>query len=383
VDFEQADLIVVSPGVPNFARLVHAEQAGVEVIGELELASRLLTAPIIAVGGTNGKSTTTTLIAELMVADGKQVFAGGNLGQPASEAVGKPFDCVVLEVSSFQLERAPRFHPRVSVLLNITEDHLDRYSSFAEYANAKGNAFVNQTPNDVAIVPSGDALCLAHAQRGRGRIVTFGPNGDYAVAHHALTELATGHQLDWRQSPMHGAHNHLNLAAAVAAVRTLGVGWDAIARGLASFEPLAHRMQVVGSLNGVHFYDDSKGTNVGACVTALRGLNEAHAVLIAGGRDKLGDYAPLVDALRERGRALVLIGEAAPRIAAAVQHAVPVVQAVSMAEAVRIAVRLAQPGDAVLLSPACSSFDMFKDYKHRGEVFTREVLSVIAEASPT
>ncbi len=372
VAFEKAEVVVVSPGVPDLPEFERAAQAGALVIGELELACRFLTAPIVAIGGTNGKSTTTKLLGEILALADKRVFVGGNYGTPAAEAVDKEWDAVVLEVSSFQLERAPEFHPKVSVLLNVSEDHLDRYPSFVAYAEAKGNAFVNQVMGDVALVPFGDAICEEQAMRGEGDLLTFG-GGDYAVEEGFVTERKSGEEFDLGVARLHGRHNHDNAAAAIAAARALSVNADAIRRALAQFEPLPHRMALVGELQGVRFYDDSKGTNVGAAVTALRGMSEARGVLIAGGRDKHGTYAPLVEALRERGRAVVLIGEAAARIAAAVEGALPVEHAGSMDDAVRRAFRFAQPGDAVLLSPACSSFDMFKGYADRGDHFRRAV----------
>ncbi|HVR18859.1 MAG TPA: UDP-N-acetylmuramoyl-L-alanine--D-glutamate ligase [Polyangiaceae bacterium] len=378
IAFETADLVVVSPGVPPLGELARAAEAGAEVIGELELACRFLEAPIVAIGGTNGKSTTTKLVAEILEAAERRVFVGGNYGTPAADAVGKAWDAVVLEVSSFQLERAPRFHPKVSVLLNVTEDHLDRYTSFVAYAEAKGNAFVNQERGDTAFVPFGDAICEEQAMRGEGDILTFG-DGDYAVEGGIVTEAKSGEAFDLASARLYGRHNHDNAAAAIGAARALGVRPEAVRRALAAFEPLPHRMALVGELQGVRFYDDSKGTNVGAAVTALRGMGEAHGVLIAGGRDKHGSYAPLTEALRERGRAVVLIGEAAMRIAAAVEGALPVEHAGSMEDAVRRAFRLAQPGDAVLLSPACSSFDMFKGYADRGDHFRRAVLALEAK----
>lgn len=379
-DFEGADLVVVSPGVPPLAVLDVIERRGVPVIGELELASRAIHAPIVAVGGTNGKSTTTTLVACMLSGTGARVFSGGNLGEPASSATEQAYDYVVLEVSSFQLERAPSFHPRVSVLLNVSEDHLDRYPDYAAYVHAKGNAFANQRASDFAVVPAGDALCLEQARRGRAALLAFGAGGDYFVEGKRLIERTTGLGLDLERVPLHGRHNWDNLAAALASARALGLDFAAIERGLESFRPLPHRMQHVGVHRGVVYYDDSKGTNVGASVTAVSGLVEPCCVLIAGGRDKLGSYAPLVEALREKGRGLVVIGEAAERLAAAAEGAVPVLKAGSMDEAVARAASLAQPGDAVLLSPACSSFDMFSGYAERGRVFAAAVDS-LAEAA--
>jgi UDP-N-acetylmuramoylalanine--D-glutamate ligase len=380
VDFAAAELIVVSPGVPALPELEAAAQKGVEVIGELELACRRISAPIVAVGGTNGKSTTTTLVGALAAAAGVPSFVGGNLGTPASDAVGKPVELVVLEVSSFQLERAPSFRPRAAILLNISEDHLDRYPDFSAYAAAKGNAFVNQTASDVAIIPEGDELCARQARRGQGRLLRFGAAGDYVIERDSVLESASGERFELSASKLFGRHNFENAAAAIAAARAVGIGPAEVRAGLASFEPLPHRMALAGELGSVRFYDDSKGTNVGASVTALLGLLEPRGVLIAGGRDKHGSYQPLVSALRKKGRAVVVIGEAAERIAAAVGDAVPVAKAGDLDDAVRKAYGLARPGDAVLLSPACSSFDMFQSYADRGEKFVKAVQRLSEQA---
>ena len=380
---ESADLIVVSPGVPNFPELQRAELAGIEVIGELELATRFIDAPIVAIGGTNGKSTTTTLVGDMFVAGGLAAFVGGNLGTPTAEAVGHDYDVVVLEVSSFQMERAQRFQPRVSVLLNITEDHLDRYPSFLAYAEAKGNAFANQSPDDFAIVPEGDADCYAQAKRGKAQVLRFGSFGDYVVSGRTISESRSGELFDLNDSALHGRHNLDNAAAAIAAARALDLSASAIRRALLQFRPLPHRMTRVASFGGVNFYDDSKGTNVGAAVTAVRGLSEKRGVLIAGGRDKQGSYEPLVRALEDKGRAVVVLGEAAPRIADAVGSRVPLSHATTMDDAVNQAFSLALPGDAVLLSPACSSFDMFKSYADRGDRFVAAVERLAASQPET
>jgi UDP-N-acetylmuramoylalanine--D-glutamate ligase len=366
-NFSKADLVVISPGVPNFPKLDAAEKAGVKIIGEVELSfiCRKFPCPVVAVGGTNGKSTVTTLVASLLGGAGKNVFAGGNLGEPWANHVDEKFDFVVLEVSSFQMERIDAFHPNAAALLNVTPDHLDRYEDLGAYARAKGNMFVRQTAADTAVIPADDAVCLREATRGNGRVVTFGENGDVA-----FTKEFPG---------LRGGHNRMNAAAAIAVVNGLDAALvdDAtISRVFGSFHALPHRMELVGEVGGVKYYDDSKGTNVGASVTALRGLSEDKAVLIAGGRDKGGSYEPLAQALVDRGRAVVVIGEASTIIADAVGDRVPVRRAASMDEAVNVATALAKIGDAVLLSPACSSFDMFRDYKHRGEEFTRVVLEI-------
>jgi UDP-N-acetylmuramoylalanine--D-glutamate ligase len=368
-----ADLIVLSPGVPALPEIAEAEQRGVPIWGEVELSTRSLAhpAPIVAVGGTNGKSTTTTLVGELLAEAGMRTFVGGNLGEPLADHVDETFDAIVLEVSSFQMERIDRFRPHVAVLLNVTEDHLDRYPNFEEYARAKGNAFVRQVETDWAVIPFDDALCRHQAERGRAQILTFGPGGIVDVTSDAIVDTRDAARFPREPMGLAGGHNALNAAAAVACARALTVPLDAIGRVLRGFRGLPHRMSLVAEVRGVRFYDDSKGTNVGAAVTALEGLQEEKAVLIAGGRDKGGSYEPLAAALARKGRAAVVLGEAAEAIAKTLAGRVPVMRAQSMREAVRLGATLAVAGDAVLLSPACSSFDMFRDYKHRGDEFAR------------
>ena len=364
---------VVSPGVPPLALFSQLTANGVEVISELEFGLRLVSGLVVTVGGTNGKSTTTTLLGSMLEHTGRSVFCGGNLGAPICEAVGRNWDVLVLEVSSFQLERSPSLKPHVSVLLNVSEDHLDRYSSFDEYARAKGNAFANQTSDDVAIVPFGDQVCLEQAARGAARLCTFGDQGDYYLHGSNAVERVSGIRLPLADIALHGVHNHHNVLAAFAAARALHATPEQVLAGALAFQPLPHRMQRVGVKAGVNYYDDSKATNVGAAVTAILGLSEERCVVVAGGRDKHGSYEPLVEALRAKARAVVVIGEAAERISDAVGDAVPVRLASSMQDAVRAAASLAQPSDAVLLSPACSSFDMFTSYAHRGDEFARAV----------
>lgn len=376
VAFEDAELVVVSPGVPAFPELMRAQANGAEVIGELELACRFLDAPIIAVGGTNGKSTVTTLTALMLEQAGFRTFSGGNLGTPLSEAVGRDWDRLVVEVSSFQLERVRHFKPKVSILLNVTDDHLDRYPSFQSYAEAKGNAFVAQDSEDFAVIPFGDGTCEEQARRGAAHVLRFGNAGDYSTVGRTVVDAASGTEYALDGSRLHGAHNVSNAAASIAAATVMGAKESAIRQALLEFVPLGHRMAFVAEHCGVRYYDDSKGTNVGASVTALLGLAEARGVLIAGGRDKQGSYLPLVDALRRKGRALVVIGEAADAIAAAAFGVVPVERATSMQQAVATAQALAQSGDAVLLSPACASFDMFKSYADRGDQFAEAVRSL-------
>lgn len=376
--FEICDLVVVSPGVPSFAALDAFEARGGEVIGELELASRFITSPIALVGGTNGKSTTTALVHEMMKWSKKKSFIGGNFGEPPAEALarGEDYDVWVLEISSFQAERVPSLHAKAHALLNVTDDHLDRYPSFDAYADAKGNPFVNMNASDVAVIPLGDAICEKQARRGAARIVTFSatdPRADVSRSGDRIVDRTNGNSYPIELLRIDGEHNVANACAAIAVATAMGAPPQAIAGALGTFEGLGHRLALVAEIDGVFYYDDSKGTNVGASTTALLGLRQQKAVLIAGGRDKLGSYQPLVDALRAKGRALVLIGEAADRIEEAAKGTLPIRRAGSMDEAVAIAKKLAQRGDAVLLSPACSSFDMFRDYKDRGDAFVRAV----------
>ena len=387
-----ADLIVVSPGVPSFPELELADAAGVPIWGEVELAVRAVNeaalaagrpAPrLIAIGGTNGKSTVTSLVGALLERSGLRIFVGGNLGEPLAAHADEPFDVLVLEVSSFQMERVDAFHPQVCVLLNITPDHLDRYPGEAEYANAKGNAFLRQTSADLAVVPVGDEACLTQARRGAAQVVTFGAGGDLDVRADAIVDKRNRDTYKRAQIGLQGGHNALNVAAAIAAVEPFGLDDLVIEEVLERFRGLPHRMALVRSRGGVRWYDDSKGTNVGAAVTAVRGVGEERVVLIAGGRDKGGSYEPLVAALAEKGRAAILIGEAAPIIRDAIGEAIPVRMATSMKDAVILAATLAQPGDAVLLSPACSSFDMFRDYKERGDVFVAAVQGLANGTGP-
>lgn len=375
-----AELIVVSPGVPSFPELAAAEARGTEVIGEIELAARLLPGlPSFAITGSNGKSTTTLLASALATAAGLTPFVGGNLGTPPCEIVleaAPAYDVLVLEISSFQAERVPTYRPVSVALLNVSDNHLDRYDGFDAYVRAKGNLFANQREGDVAVVPAGDARCLAEARRGGARVVEFGPLGsgaDFTFDRESIFDRRRGVAYERRRIRLAGEHNALNVCSALALFDARDIDPERARAALEGFVGLPHRIAFAGSLAGVTYYDDSKGTNVGAVVAAIRGLSEQRVVLIAGGRDKLGSYDPLVLALRERGRGAVLMGEAADRIAEAIGSAVPVERASSMDDAVARASRLAQPGDAVLLSPACSSFDMFRDYKHRGEAFVDAV----------
>ena len=393
--FVGAELIVLSPGVPEIPPLVAARQAGVAVTGEMELASRFVSATLVAITGTNGKSTATTLCGAILGETGRPTFVGGNLGQPLAEAVGTPAagaggHCVV-EASSFQLETVETFRPRVAVLLNITADHFDRHDGLEGYAAAKARIFRAQRRDDFAVVNADDPLAMRVSSDIAARRLTFSterrspdPRHDAGwlspTAESLLIRLPGGDEEVYpgRLPALTGTHNQANALAALLAARLAGATPEEARRGLLAFRALPHRMELVAESGGVAYFDDSKGTNVGAVVAALAGFPRP-VVLIAGGRDKGGDYAPLAAALGPVGRGAVLIGEAAERIAAALAPSLPVKRAGSMEEAVNVAAALARPGDAVVLSPACSSFDMFRDYAHRADVFRAAVRERVAE----
>jgi UDP-N-acetylmuramoylalanine--D-glutamate ligase len=381
--FLRTDLIVLSPGVPEIPELAAARAAGVRVTGEMEVASRFIEATLIGITGTNGKSTTTTLAGAMTKASGRPTFVGGNLGDPLALAVGTPAGspggaCVV-EVSSFQLETAQTFCPRVAVLLNITPDHLDRYTDLEHYAATKARIFAAQHASDFAVVNLDDPLVKRHTEGVKARRLGFSlekklSEGAWLDGDELVLRLpgAKTESYPTAVPALVGRHNQANALAALLASRLLGCTHAEALRALAEFQPLAHRMELVAKAGGVLFYDDSKGTNVGAVVAALDGFPR-RVVLIAGGRDKGGDYAPLAQAMARVGRAAVLIGEAADKIERSFQSIVPVRRASTMEDAVETAASLASPGDAVVLSPACSSFDMFRDYAHRAQVFRAAV----------
>ena len=378
--FEGLDLIVVSPGVPPLPQLDEAERRGVPVMSEVELAARFIEAPLVAITGTNGKSTVTTLIGEMCRRLGRPVFIGGNLGRPMIEAAGTDAGAqgglVIVELSSFQLERVSQMKAHVAVLLNITPDHLDRYRSFEAYAAAKARIFERQDAEDFAVLPA-DAPDLRELIVDDGTVVLFdGRNGDVRVVDGVLTDTQSSLRVPVGELRIRGSHNVSNACAAVLVARLLGVRDDDIASVLREFEGLAHRMQYVRSVDGVEYIDDSKATNVGAAVASIDGLtgSTGKIVLIAGGVDKGGSYQPLRQRMSEDGRGVVVLGEAASLLERAFTDSpIELRHATSMRDAVTHAAELARPGDTVLLAPACSSFDMFRSYAERGDHFQRAV----------
>ena len=370
----------MSPGVPSLAVLDRAEELGAEVVSEVELAARFIEAPLVAITGTNGKSTVTTLIAEMGARLGRPLFVGGNLGRPMIEAVdtdaASTGGLVVVELSSFQLERVSQMKAHIAVLLNVTPDHLDRYPSLEAYAAAKARIFERQTTQDFAIVPADDPD-IRQLVNGDGTVVLFdGRSGEVRVEHGTLVDRGSSLRVPVEEIRLRGTHNLSNACAASLAARLLGVSPDDIAAVLREFAGLAHRMQHVRSLNGVEYIDDSKATNVGAAVASIEGLrgSDGKIVLIAGGIDKGGSYRPLAERMNEEGRAVIVLGEAAPLVQRAFSGSeIELRRAGSMREAVGHAAMLARPGDTVLLAPACSSFDMFRSYAERGDAFQQAV----------
>jgi UDP-N-acetylmuramoylalanine--D-glutamate ligase len=370
------DLVVTSPGVPRDSILLAgAASRHVPVIGELELASRFITAPIAAITGTNGKSTVTVMLGDIMKAAGRRTFVGGNLGTPLVDAVCDEFDICVAEVSSFQLETIVDFHPRVGVHLNLTDDHFDRYHGLEDYGAAKARIFENQDADDFAILNRDDPNVFKLAKTVRSRVISFGLDEAKDIGAIWPEDKALAFDLGGRKGRiglaefhLGGRHNLADAMAAAGAALALGVEPAVIEQALAAFKGLPHRIQLVREKDGVRWIDDSKGTNVGAVVEAID-ATPAPIILIAGGHDKGGDYAPLKRPLSEKVRLAIFNGEAREAMRAALSGSTEISVVPTLKDAVEAAARVARRGDTVLMSPACSSFDQFKDYAHRGKVF--------------
>ncbi len=396
--FTGADLVVMSPGVPTLPEMVAARAAGVEVIAEIELAYRCFDsgAQLLAITGTNGKSTTTALTGALCAASGRPTFCGGNLGNmPLIEAVDHPANApgglIVAEVAAFMLENCTSFRPKVGVLTNITEDHLDRFGTMELYAEMKGRIWTWQQPGDVAIANAADPWVVAQSGGRASELLWFDsrPNpdvergGSLGIDRKELILRGVPGADAEERYPVDdlvivGNHNMENAMAAYMAARAVGVPVEAVRAGARSYRPLPHRMELVGDRGDIYFYDDSKGTNVASVAASVRGFPQP-LVLIAGGVDKGGSYLPMLEALDGVCKGIVLIGAAAPLIrAAAAEHggSYPVIDATDMHDAVRRAAALCLPGDAVVLSPACASYDMFDNFGHRGRVF-RDAVSAV------
>ncbi len=379
--FTDVDLIVASPGVPaDLPVLVAARARAIPVLGELALAADRIRVPVIAVTGSNGKTTVTGLIGHLLRAAGKQVFVGGNIGTPVLEYLLDPADTevIVIEVSSFQLESAGTFRPDMGLLLNLSPDHLDRHGNMESYAAAKRMLFSCQVATDIAIIGADDPLVMAEPLNTAATVLTFGTEpGCRAVVCKQSVLLEPGfgsngerEEYELGDTRLCSLVNRYNAAAAVLAARSFGCSRQAVQNGLADYQPPEHRMTPVGEIEGVFFINDSKATNVGAVVAALAGFNR-DVVLIAGGRDKGSDFSTLRSAVHEHVKHLVLIGESAPDLSRELAGTAEIETADSMDKAVALAFAAAGKGDTVLLAPACASFDMFDSYGQRGRVFTR------------
>lgn len=383
--FLDVELIILSPGVPpDIPPLVEARHRGIRIISEIELAYQFIHTPIIAVAGTNGKTTTATLLGEVLKAGGKKVFLGGNIGMPLIEYArgDQSADYVVSEVSSFQLEGIAHFRPFISILLNVTEDHLDRYGNFNEYVMAKMRLFENQGEGDIAIVNMDDPVINSRSQRFPNcHIIPFSTThvlgeGLYYKDGNIFYTFDGGKEAyPVRDFKLNGMYNIENIMAVIGTARNCDVRKVSILKTIEGFKGLPHRMEFVRELNGVTYYNDSKGTNIGALRSSLEGQSSP-VILIAGGKDKGGDYKTLVGIVKERVRLLILLGEARFKIYEALGDLVETILVGSMEEAVDVAHTKASPGDVVLLSPACSSFDMFRDYQERGERFKELVMNL-------
>ena len=386
--FAGAELIVVSPGVPlELPALVAMRAREVPIIGELELAWRVMEADVIAITGTNGKTTTTTLTGELLRTQVRPVLVGGTIGTPLAEhALEFPGDgIVVAEVSSFQLDTTDRFRPRVAAILNITPDHIDRHGTFERYVDAKARIFANQLSTDCVVLNADDPVTAGLGGRARGRVIWFSrlttlTHGVFIYDGWIVAKLngSTERICPVTEITLRGQHNVENVLAATACALWTGMSPSSIRRGIAAFRGVAHRIERVHDDRGVVYYNDSKGTNVDSTIKALESFSEP-VILIAGGKGKGQDFGPLAEAARGRVRRAILIGQDRDRIRAALDLAgIPAEDAEAMDDAVRRAHDAARVGDVVLLSPACASFDMFRNFEHRGDVFKSVVRALFA-----
>jgi len=397
--FETADLVVTSPGVPHTAGpLAHARSHNVTVWGEMELATRFIEEPIVAITGTNGKTTTTTLVGDMLARSGLNVFVGGNIGQPLISYVdrGEKAQIVVVEMSSFQLDTIARFRANVAVLLNIAEDHLDRYPDIDAYALSKFRIFENQGADDIAIINGNDTWIKALADGIAARklpffrdtgdrrkklfegavitqdaiVVNYRGIGDEPPADHSESPAGREAVIPLSAIKLFGRHNQENAAAATLATLAAGGNIHGIMAALDRFSGLPHRLEFIANVGGVRFYNDSKATNIDAVIRALESFSEP-VVLLLGGRNKGGDFTVLADSVRHRVKHLIIFGEARNEIFSALSGIVTAAFAQSMSDVVDSARKISETGDVVLLSPGCASFDMYENYARRGDDFRR------------
>lgn len=382
--FLSQDLIVVSPGVsPKLSALEQARAQGIPVWSEIELAWRFLRGKLAAITGSNGKTTTTSLVAHILQTAAIPTLVGGNIGVPLLALVENSMDTTVTvaEISSFQLESIEKFRPEIGVLLNLTPDHLDRHTSFAEYASAKVRMFENQLERDIAILNADDPE-ITRRMPAKPHIFWFSRQKRVAAGaflrHGQIYFRNEGSEVALARRdeiPLRGEHNVENVLAACAAAYLAGADPAAIANGIKTFKGVQHRLEFVAQISGVQFYNDSKATNVDAAAKAIEAF-PGPLIVILGGKDKGSPYTPLRDLLHERARLAILIGAAAEKIAEDLGDSVPLTHAGTLDRAVYAAVQHAQPGDIVLLAPACSSFDQFENYEHRGCTFKELVASL-------
>ena len=383
--FQNQDLIVVSPGVPVDAQpLIQARALGEQVIGEVELAAEFLPGPIVAITGSNGKTTTTTLIGEILAKSGLKTLVGGNIGTPAISLVEQatPDAVTVLEVSSFQLETIRTFRPKVALVLNVTLDHLDRHRTFEAYAAAKARVFENQQAHDFTVLNAEDPTCVRMAKDTKAQLFWF--NRKHEVDQGTFVRQGIVHLrrngreqqiMPVAEIPLKGAHNVENVLAAICTADLMGCPPDAVRNAVRDFKAVEHRLQYVATVRGVEYYNDSKATNVDATIKALESFS-GNIHLILGGKDKGSDYTVLNGLLRERVKCVYTIGAAAEKIERHITGAAKITPSRTMDKAVAQASTNAQAGDIVLLAPACASFDQFQNYEHRGRVFKELVLAL-------
>jgi UDP-N-acetylmuramoylalanine--D-glutamate ligase len=383
--FRDQDLIVVSPGVPSDQpSLQHARTLGIPVIGEVELASRFLQGKVLAITGSNGKTTTTTLVGEIMARSGKKTLVGGNIGTPVISLAGNstPDSFAVLEISSFQLETIERFCPWIAGILNITPDHLDRHHTFQAYVDAKARIFENQSAADFGVLNADDSTSAALQAKIKGKLYWFSRKN--AVENGACLK---GEQIIFRDQgkeqavlsraeiQLKGEHNIENVLAAVTMTMLAGCTPQQVRQAVSEFRAVEHRLEFVATIHGVGFYNDSKATNVDATIKALESF-PGNIHIILGGKDKGSDYTELVPLLRARAKRAYLIGAAAEKISSQIQGATEITHSGTLERAVRQAFDSARPGDVVVLAPACASFDQFANYEQRGRVFKEQVLGL-------
>jgi UDP-N-acetylmuramoylalanine--D-glutamate ligase len=376
--FHNQDLIVVSPGVPVDAEpITQARALGQSVVGEIELASEFLAGKVVAITGSNGKTTTTSLTGEILAAGGLKTLVGGNIGMPAISLVEQATHetVTVLEVSSFQLETVRTFRPKIAVVLNVTPDHLDRHRTFAAYVDAKARIFENQQPDDFAVLNADDPTCVELGGRTRAHVFWFSRKKEVETGAYVRKGQITFRRdeseveiMPISEIPLKGAHNLENVLAAICSGILLGCETGKIRAAVRNFKAVEHRLEYVTTIRGVEYYNDSKATNVDATIKALESF-PAGVHLILGGKDKGSDYTVLNEFLRRRVKRVYTIGAAAGKIEPQIKDAAEIIAAGTLENAVKQATASAKPGEVVLLAPACASFDQFQNYEHRGRVF--------------